>query len=205
MEDLSELSDGHHILGVCFQVVDGPIPPDMKVPKEHHQFKRQTTGCSRTKKDLDRYKDLLAQWFRAAPELDYDNMPVEEAERALKELMEATVEIGQSKPNWGKKLWRTYRDGWSPVLLALQAHLFFIEKLQSRMGNSSRKYLWPRRTWMHQITQASQEWEKKVQRAFKRDKDPHRAQKQLGECGEFGPWYYRLITEPPHMGFLEEE
>ena len=38
---------------------------------------------------------------------------------------------------------------------------------------------------MHQIMQASQEWENKVQRAFKRDKDPHRAQKQLGECGEF--------------------
>jgi hypothetical protein len=119
--------------------------------------------------------------------------------------MEATLEIGQSKPNWGKKLWRTYRDGWSPVLLALQAHLSFIEKLRSHMGNSSRKYLWPRRTWMHQITQASQEWEKKVQRTFKRDKDPHRAQKQLGECGEFGPWYYRLLTEPPHLSFLEEK
>ena len=71
-------------------------------------------------------------------------MTVEEAEQALKELMEATVEIGQSNPNWGKKLWRTYGDGWSPVLLALQAHLFFIEKLWSHMGNSSRKYLWPR-------------------------------------------------------------
>ena len=58
---------------------------------------------------------------------------------------------------------------------------------------------------MHQIMQASQEWENKVQRAFKRDKDPHRAQKQLGECGEFGPWYYRLITEPPNLGFLDGE
>ena len=138
-------------------MVDGPIPPDMKVPKEHHQFKRQTSGCPRTKKDLDRYKDLLAQWFRAAPELDYDRMTEAEAEQALKELMEATVEIGQSKPNWGKKLWQTNRDGWSPVLLALQAHLSFIEHLRSHMGNSSRKYLWPRRTWMHQITQAREE------------------------------------------------
>ena len=56
---------------------------------------------------------------------------------------------------------------------------------------------------MHQIMQASQEWEKKVQRAFKRGKDPHRAQKPLGECGEFGPWYYRLLTEPPNLGFLD--
>ena len=69
LEELTELSDGHHILGVCFHVVDGPIPPSMKVP--------QASGCPRTKKDLDRYKDLLSQWFRAAPELDYDNMPEE--------------------------------------------------------------------------------------------------------------------------------
>ena len=41
LEELTELSDGHHILGVCFQVVDGPIPLSMKVPKAHHQYKRQ--------------------------------------------------------------------------------------------------------------------------------------------------------------------
>ena len=120
-------------------MVDGPIPPDMKVSKAHNQFKRQTTGCPRTKKDLGRYKDLLAQWFRAAPELDYDSMTVGEAEPALKALMEATVKIGQSKFNWSKKLWRTYRDRWSLVLLALQAHLSFIETLWSHMGTRSRR------------------------------------------------------------------
>jgi hypothetical protein len=41
---------------------------------------------------------------QSGTELDYDSMTVEEAEQALKELMEATVEIGQPKPNWGKKL-----------------------------------------------------------------------------------------------------
>jgi hypothetical protein len=76
----------------------------MKVPKAHHQFKRQTTCCPRAKKDLDRCKDLLVQWFRAAPELDYDSMTAEEAEQTLRELIEATVEIGQSKPNLSKKM-----------------------------------------------------------------------------------------------------
>ena len=40
MEGLSELSDGHHILGVAFHVVDGPIPASMKIPKHHHVYKR---------------------------------------------------------------------------------------------------------------------------------------------------------------------
>ena len=32
MEGLSELSDGHHILGVALHVVDGPIPASMQIP-----------------------------------------------------------------------------------------------------------------------------------------------------------------------------
>ena len=40
MEGLSELSDGHHILGVAFHVVDGPVPASMKIPKQHHTHMR---------------------------------------------------------------------------------------------------------------------------------------------------------------------
>jgi hypothetical protein len=57
---------------------------------------------------------------------------------------------------------------------------------------------------MHRITQTNQEWEKKVQRAFKRDKDPHRAQKHLGECREFGSWYYRLILEATRRKVMKQ-
>ena len=42
--------------------------------------------------------------------------------------------VGLHHPTWGRKLWRTYQDGWSPTLLALQAHLQFIEELRSHMG-----------------------------------------------------------------------
>ena len=27
----------------------------------------------------------------------------------------------------------------------------------------------------------------------------------MGECGEYGPWYYRLLTEPPSLEFLAKE
>ena len=137
--------------------------------------------------------------------MDYDNLAADEAEQALADLMEATVMIGLQRPSWGRKLWRTYQDGWSPTLIALQAQLQFIEELRSHLGNSKRKYKWPRRSCLQEIRKCSKAWESKVKRAFKRDEDPHRAQKHLGECGEYGPWYYRLLTEPPSLEFLAKE
>jgi len=144
-------------------------------------------------------------WFREEPTLDYDNLTNEEAETALQALMEATIEVGLQHPTWGRKLWRTYQDGWSPTLLALQAHLQFIEELRSHLGNSTKRYRWPRRKCMDEIYKRSKAWEQKVERAFKRDEDPHRAQKHLGTCGDTRPSYYRLLREPPSLEFLAQE
>ena len=116
---------------MAFQVADGPIPESMKVPKQHHTHKRKAPGRPRTPKDLERYQSLLSQWFREEPTLEYDSLTGMEAEQALQDLMNATIEIGLQHPQWGRKLWRTYQDGWSPTLLALQAHLQFIEELRS--------------------------------------------------------------------------
>ena len=55
LDELLELSDGHHTLGVAFQVADGPIPESMKDPKQHHTHKRKAPGRPRTSKDLERY------------------------------------------------------------------------------------------------------------------------------------------------------
>ena len=140
MEGLSELSDGHHILGVAFHVVDGPVPAGMKIPKKHHTHKRLPPSRPRSPQDIERYQALLMGWFREEPLLDYDNLTNDEAEAALQALMGATMEVGLHHPTWCRKLWRTYQDGWSPTLLALQAHLQFIEELRSHMGNSSTRY-----------------------------------------------------------------
>jgi hypothetical protein len=67
LDGLSELSDGHHILGVAFQVADGPIPATMKIPKQHHTHKRKAPMRPKTPKDMERYQALLMHWFRKEP------------------------------------------------------------------------------------------------------------------------------------------
>jgi hypothetical protein len=41
LEGLMSPSDGHHVIGVAFQVTDGPIPAEMRWSKHHHTHKRQ--------------------------------------------------------------------------------------------------------------------------------------------------------------------
>ena len=140
-------------------------------------------------------------WFREEPLLDYDSLTNDEAEAALQALMGATMEVGLHHPTWGRKLWRTYQDGWSPTLLALQAHLQFIEELRSHMGNSSTRYCWPRRKCLEEIYKRSRAWEQKVERAFKRDEDPHRAQKQLGNVANMDPATTDYCGNHQHWSF----
>jgi hypothetical protein len=77
--------------------------------------------------------------------------------------------------------------------------------LRSHLGNSMRRYRWPRCKCLDEIYKQSQAWECKVIKAFRRGEDPHRAQKQLEECGQYGPSYYRLLREPPTLEFLAQE
>jgi hypothetical protein len=50
--------------------------------------------------------------------------------------------------------------------------------LVTRPGNTDG----PEAKCLQEIYKRSKAWEQKLVRAFKRDEDPHRAQKQLGKC-----------------------
>jgi hypothetical protein len=83
LDGLSELSDGYHILGEAFLVVDGPLPASMAVPKQHNTHRRLPPARPKSQKNLDRYQALLLQWFCEEPAIDYDNLTGDEAETAL--------------------------------------------------------------------------------------------------------------------------
>jgi hypothetical protein len=63
LDELSEISDGHNILGVALQVTDGLIPANIKVLKQHQTHKRKAPMRPKTPKDMKRYQALLMHWF----------------------------------------------------------------------------------------------------------------------------------------------
>ena len=71
----------------------------MKIPKQHHTHKRKAPMRTKTPKDKERYQALLMHWFREEPALDYELLTGEEAEKALQDLMTATIDVGLHHPN----------------------------------------------------------------------------------------------------------
>ena len=67
LDGLSEQSDGHHILGVAFQVADGHIPASMKVPKQHHTHKRKALMRPKRPKTWNGIKHSLRTGFERNP------------------------------------------------------------------------------------------------------------------------------------------
>ena len=173
MKGLLELLDGHHILGVAFHVANGSIPASMKIPKQHHTHKRPPPTQPRSLKNLERYQALLTSWFREEPTLDYDNLTNEEAEAALQALMEATIEVGyNTQPgaeNYGA---RTKTDGSQPYWRCRPTYNL-LKSFEAIWATLPRDTAGFDDKCLDEIYKRSRAREKNVERALKRDEDPH--------------------------------
>ena len=144
MNSFVELSDGHRLIGASFQVEGGPaIQTSQRKPTSPGALRK--AGSKLEGDDIGRYQSALSEWLELQTMRPYSELTVAEAEQCLEALMTATIKIGLKATKWTRKRWKRYRDGWSPTMLADQAHLHFIEYLRANLGNSQRHH-WPHRT-----------------------------------------------------------
>ena len=127
MNSFMELSDGHRLIGASFQVEGGPaIQTSQRKPTSPGALRK--AGSKLEGDDIGRYQSALSEWLESQKNMrPYSELTVAEAEQCLEALMTATIKIGLKTTKWTRKRWKRYRDGWSPTMLADQAHLHFIE------------------------------------------------------------------------------
>ena len=111
----------------------------------------------------------------------------------LQQVSEAPTSIGLGGIKWKYKKWRSYRDGWSPHMLANQAQYHFLLKIQLHLLGQHGYTKWspPRiipNIWPHTFT-----WEEAIHRAFCGDKDPEAVNRYIATIS-YGPTYYRNLT-----------
>ena len=160
MNSFMELSDGHRLIGASFQVERGPaIQTSQRKPISPGALRK--VGSKQEGDDIGRYQTALSEWLESQTIRPYSELTSAEAEQCLEALITATVKIGLITTKWTRKRWKQYRDGWSPTMLADQAHLHFIEYLRADLGNSRRQQ-WPHRTALRHIHQAAIKWERKI-------------------------------------------
>jgi len=146
----------------------------------------------------------MQEWFRTHPCPTGTHLNPESASSYLQHVSEASTKIGLGGIKWKHKKWKSYRDGWSPFMLANQAHYHFLLKAQRHLLGQHGYSKWSpshvlSNLWTHTFT-----WEEAIHHAFCGDKDPEAVTRYLTTITH-GPTFYRNLNTAPTKEFIASE
>ena len=75
----------------------------------------------------------MADWFNIHPCPTGPHLTSATAGQYLQQVSKASTQIGLGGIKWKYKRWKSYRDGWTPHMLANQAQYHFLLKVQRHL------------------------------------------------------------------------
>ena len=125
----STVSDKHRLFWNSFQIPGGPPQHRPRpIPCPYHRKKRKVPNIFRDKHTTEEYQTKMAEWFNTHPCPTGPHLTPETAGQYLQNVSKASTKIGLV----GIK-WKSYRDGWTPHMLANQAQYHFLLKVQRHL------------------------------------------------------------------------
>ena len=128
----------------------------------------------------------------------------ETASSYLQDISQASTSVGLGGIKWKHKRWKSYRDGWSPHMLANQAQYHFLLKIQRHLLGQHGYSKWSSSHALNNIWSLTYPWEEAIHRAFSSDKDPEAVQRYLASI-RYGPTHYRNLSTAPSKEFIANE
>ena len=170
----------------------------------YHKKIRKVPNIFKDQSTKNQYQANMQEWFHTHPCPTGSHLSPDTASAYLQQVSEASTAIGLGGIKWKYKRWKSYRDGWSPFMLANQALYHFLIKVRRHLlgqhGYSkwSLSHVLPN-LWPHTFT-----WEEAIHCAFSGDKDPEAVHRYLATIPH-GPTYYRNLTTAPTKEFIASE
>jgi hypothetical protein len=146
----------------------------------------------------------MQDWFATHPCPSGTQLNPDSASQYLQQVSEASTKIGLGGIKWKYKRWKSYRDGWSPHMLANQAHYHFLLKVQRHLLGQHGYSKWSPSHVLNNVWSLTFSWEEAIHRAFSYDKDPEAVQRYINSIGK-DPTYYRNLTAAPSKEFIAKE
>jgi Reverse transcriptase (RNA-dependent DNA polymerase) len=146
----------------------------------------------------------MADWSNIHPCPTGPHLTPEAAGQYLQQVSEASTKIGLGGIKWKHKQWKSYRDVWTPHMLANQAQYHFFLRTQRHLLEQNGYTKWSPLHALPNICNLTFPWEEAIHKAFSGDKDPEaviRYQNQL----RYNPTYYRNLTSAPTREFIAKE
>ena len=198
------ISDKHRLYWNSFRIPGGTPPPHAPVSTKYHKKSRKIPNIFKDQSTKDQYQANMQAWFDTHPCPSGPLLTPATASTYLQHVSEASTSIGLGGIKWKYKKWRSYRDGWSPFMLANQAQYHFLLKIQRHLLGQHGYTEWspPRiltNIWPHTFT-----WEEAIHRAFCGNKDPEAVNRYIATFTH-GPTHYRNLTASPTKEFIASE
>ena len=201
----STVSDKHRLFWNSFRIPGGPPQPRPRpIPCPYHRKKRKVPNIFRDKHTTAEYQTNMMDWFNTHPFPMGPCLTPETAGEYLQHVSEASTRIGLGGIKWKYKRWKSYRDGWTPHMLANQAQYHFLLKIQRHLLGQHGYTKWSPSHTLPNICNLTFPWEEAIHKAFCGDPDPeavNRYQTQL----RYNPTYYRNLTTAPTREFIAKE
>jgi hypothetical protein len=114
----------------------------------------------------------MQEWFYTHPCPTELLLNPATASTYLQQVSEASTKIGIGGIKWKHKRWKSYRDGWSPFMLANQAYYHFLLEVQRHLLDQHGYSKWSPSHVLPNIWPHTYPWDEAVHRVFSGDKDP---------------------------------
>ena len=202
-------SDSHRMLISTLAVAGGARQGRLpRAPTPRKGLSRPKPKSTLTANETDLFTAAMDAYLQSHPppesDTDLDTSPyLEEASDYLYNLCIHSAGLNLGGSTWKRKKWRTYKDGWSPSMVALQYHLQFVVDLQRHLGGSTRFPAWHGSAGLQNMFRRASEWEDQVKSLPW--EDIRDASNILDKAEpDKGPSHYRLRTSLPSLYELEK-
>ena len=167
------ISDKHRLFWNSYRIPGGPPQPRQRpIPCPYHRKKRKVPNIFRDKHTTAEYQTRMEEWFSTHPCPSGPHLTPATAGQYLQQVSEASTKVGLGGIKWKHKQWRSYRDGWTPHMLANQAQYHFLLKVQRHLHGQHGYTKWSTSHAIPNICNLTFPWEEAIHKAFCGDKDP---------------------------------
>jgi len=161
------ISDKHRLFWNSFRIPGAPPPQRQNPPATpYHQKIRKVPNIFKDQSTKDQYQANMQDWFATHPCPTGTQLNPESASQYLQQVSEASTKIGLGGIKWKYKRWKSYRDGWSPHMLANQAHYHFLLKVQRHLLGQHGYSKWSPSHVLNNVWSLTFSWEEAIHRAF---------------------------------------
>ena len=156
------ISDKHRLFWNSFRIPGGPPQQPNRTSTAYHKRTRKVPNIFKDQHTKDQFQINMQEWFDTHPCPVGAALTPETASIYLQDVSQASTSVGLGGITWKYKRWKSYRDGWSPYMIANQAQYHFLLEVQRHLLGQHGYSKWSSSHALNNIWSLTFPWEEAI-------------------------------------------